>query len=883
MKKLFYWPVFILIVMSLQAWAWEFNEAGNREGWQKNGAIQSIEVRDGKLIVQINAGSSDPFINGPTGPFDGDRITGIEMKMKWSYDAFGSGGLAVYYFPAAGSHGSANYEVIMPNEWNIIYIDLVTARGGDSPMQWGGEINSLRVDFADNVQENYTVEIDWIRLVDDHILNNNFEFGGLDSWEHIGEGNMNQFTVTDSEFYSEYFCVEVAGLGSSRYQGLSQDIFSGLDLEKGSSVAVVGAALIPAGAWDANSQLWFRINESNGTTENLSPPIAVTVFDDWFEFESRLTLKYEPAERKKLAVELYSKNPSGQTFYFDDIFVDIMPPKEEVEYWAWSDANWEFNTDGNTNGWTVGNGVATLEAFNGNLVATITAGTNDPYIEAPRGPYNADKMGGIAARMRISSGMSLGGYNNYWFPMEGGHANQTWSVPVEGEWFVVYQNLSEAWDGWFNYIRYDFGDFSTVDYTVEIDWIRFLDESIKNNGFEDTVGPWRHEGAGSIGDFALSTAQKFSGASALEIKGIGSDQYHAVVQDIADGLTIPKGATVTLKGYYYVPSGSWDANSHIWLRVQEWNGVTENNVGSITAPAAFDQWIPFEHSLRLQFDPQDRIQMAIQLYSKTPAGTSIYVDDVFCTVFAAPPQVGWPVNAVKLAAGQRITIDGVVSPGEYEGAQPMIINEETLAGIADPYFPDFVHGGVNNPQYAKPTSLNDFNAAYYFMWDDEFFYAAVSVQDDNYSFVGPDPNGSDTLQFVFAETPDEADTNWMYIPTIAPDDGSGNISAKNAFGGWITHDIMPACDYAANVDPSTQDWSVEIRIPWSSMQGDFSNEVFPPSVGDMVGFCVLAIDYDNGALDWFAGNHTSFPWEGAGVERLFFIERPTATPNWSIY
>ena len=91
------------------------------------------------------------------------------------------------------------------------------------------------------------------------------------------------------------------------------------------------------------------------------------------------------------------------------------------------------------------------------------------------------------------------------------------------------------------------------------------------------------------------------------------------------------------------------------------------------------------------------------------------------------------------------------------------------------------------------------------MWDDTYFYAAVSVQDDNYSFVGPNPNGADTLQFVFGQTVAEPATSNMYIPTIAPDGGMGNPVAKNDFDGWITRDIMAQSDYAASIDPGTQD------------------------------------------------------------------------------
>ena len=58
------------------------------------------------------------------------------------------------------------------------------------------------------------------------------------------------------------------------------------------------------------------------------------------------------------------------------------------------------------------------------------------------------------------------------------------------------------------------------------------------------------------------------------------------------------------------------------------------------------------------------------------------------------------------------------------------------------------------------------------------------------------------------------------------------------------------------------------------MQGDFEADVFPPSVGDSVGFSLLGIDYDDGALTWFAGIST-FPWTGGGLQPMYFVEGPT--------
>ncbi len=92
--------------------------------------------------------------------------------------------------------------------------------------------------------------------------------------------------------------------------------------------------------------------------------------------------------------------------------------------------------------------------------------------------------------MRISSGADLSGYNNYWFPVEGGHSSLAYTVPVEGEWFVIYQDLSGSWDGWFNYIRYDFGDFSLPS-IIPLKSTGFvsLTKRVENNGFEGALEP----------------------------------------------------------------------------------------------------------------------------------------------------------------------------------------------------------------------------------------------------------------------------------------------------------------------------------------------------------------------------------------------------------
>ncbi|MHC4627521.1 MAG: sugar-binding protein, partial [Planctomycetota bacterium] len=855
----------LILVLSPAGLSTEFNTDGDTEGWIPNPAIADLTAKDGALIATIAANANDPFIGLPsTEPWDANDITGVLARMRWSADGSSAGGKQFFWFHPG--HTSKGYEVSDSNDWQIVFVDLL----GEA--EWTGSVNRIRFDLADGIAEDRTVEFDWIRLENLYLTNETFEWGGLLGWDVIGnpvDFNDQQWETVNSLSYS----VECTGTGE--YHALSQPIKGGLERDAGYVVTVHAAVNIPADSWDANSSLWFRVREFNGTDERLSPPIEVTVFDEWFQCSGSLELAYAPSERTALEVQLYSKLPSGKVFYFDDVFVSWDEPVIDVrdDHWRHVNSHWEFNTPHDTEGWPIPNPerITYFDVNDGSLLIDLPAGTFDPYFFSPGGPYYAENIEGVAVRMKWSgdaADQQKAQHAVYWFPVEGGHGSRGWNVPAIDEWFVAYVNTGAFWEGWINNFRFDFGHYDGL-VLVDIDWIRLYGEYIKNNAFAGSLDPWVHQGAGDIGAFSMATDQKVSGETSLGIEGLGSDQYHAVAQTVEEWDRIPKGAAITLRGAYFVPADSWDGDSVLWLRIKEYDGNVENLTAALTSPE-LDAWTPFEYTLQTVYEPEERTTVQVQLFSKTPAGKMIYVDDVFLTVMAseqAPEQeFTWPVNSVRLAEGQQITIDGQVSADEYAGAQAMVLNAETRTG-PDPYFEGITHAGQLHGQ-ATDTSLDDFSATYYFMWDDTYFYAAVSAQDDNYSFAGPFPNSSDTLQFVFGQTTSEATAANMYIPTIAPDDGTGSPFAKNDFGGWITKDIMAQSEYAASVDPATQDWTVEVRIPWSAMQGDFAAEVFPPDVGDSVGFSVLAIDYDDAVLGWFAANG-DFPWGGMGLQPLY--------------
>lgn len=867
--------LFFLLIVCILILVWapsvlgsEFNIDGDTEGWMPNPRIADLTVKDGVLTATIAANANDPFISLPTTePWDSNDITGVIARMRWSVDGSTAGGKQFFWFNP-GAKWKA-YEVTDSNDWQVVLVDLI------DETEWIGSINRIRFDLADGIAEDRTVEFDWIRLESLYLTNETFEWGNLLGWDVIG--NSADFNDLELETVNS-FSYSVKCTGTGEYIALTQPIKGGLEMDTGYVATVHASVNIPADSWGTNSSLWFRIREFNGTEERLSPPIEVTVFDEWFQCESSLELGYEPADRTFLDVQLYSKLPPGKVFYFDDVFINWSEPFIDVrdDNWRYVNSHWEFNTLGDTEGWWNFDTerITYFDVNDGSLLVDLPAGTFDPYFFSPTGPYYAENIEGVAVRMKwvgSEADQPKAQHAAYWFPVEGGHGSRGWSVPVIDEWFVAYINTGAFWEGWINNFRFDFGHYDEV-VLVDIDWIRFYGEYIMNNGFTGSLDPWVHQGAGDISAFSLATDHKVSGETSLGIEGLGTDQYHCVAQVVEEWDRIPKGANLTLRGTYYVPTDSWDPDSVLWLRIKEHDGNVENLTAALTTPV-LDAWTPFEYTLQTVYEPDERTTIQVQLFSKAPAGKMIYVDDVFLTVVAseqAPEQpYTWPVNCVRLAVDQQISIDGQVSAEEYAGAQALVLNVETLTG-QDPYFEGVTHAGQLHNQ-ATETPLDDFNATYYFMWDDAYFYAAVSVQDDNYSFVGPNPNGSDTLQFVFGQTALEAATSNMYIPTIAPDGGMGSPVAKNDFDGWITRDIMAQSDYAASVDPGTQDWMVEVRIPWSAMQGDFVTDVFPPNVGDSVGFSVLGIDYDDGALGWFAGI-SSFPWIGMGLQPMYFVE-----------
>ena len=581
--------------------------------------------------------------------------------------------------------------------------------------------------------------------------------------------------------------------------------------------------------------------------------------------------------------------------------------------WAIPWPVWEFNRAGDLEGWgRTGNGqIGQFEVRDGKLIVGIVASAGDAFINGPTGPYNADEVTGFYARMHHSVDPTGAGSRQFFmFPRGATHQWISWEPPpadpTDG---VVYVDLTaeevEKWQDQINNIRYDFSNIPEA-YTVEIDWVRPEGLFIGNEGFEywdmqlDKIRDW-----GLIGDEAQFNFDEQTTVDsllyALALTGSGAEQ--GLSQSLKDGADMEAGTGIVVLGSVNIPTGAWEADSKLTVRVREKTGggdqVSEVNV-DVTAR---NEWVEFvSDAINLQVETVERTDAVIEILVTSPANTVVYLDTVFVNAIAPPKISGWPVNCVKLAAGQEIAIDGVVTPEEYQGAQTMVVNADTVWNVEDPHMPRYLHqmqdlfGGQWNS-----TSLDDFNAIYYMMWDDSALYVAVSCQDDNYQFAGPNANEGDALQFTITETAGERDYGFMYIPTIAPSDASGQALAMNALPGpFIQTDLFAheETQYAGSVDDATQDWAVEVKIPWSALLGDFKGDlaqgdadgngkdVLPPAALDRIGFNIIVIDYDvdfegDPQLQVIGSTHpgdwpwSPWPWSApdtATQETMTFIE-----------
>lgn len=529
---------------------------------------------------------------------------------------------------------------------------------------------------------------------------------------------------------------------------------------------------------------------------------------------------------------------------------------------------WEFNDDGNLEGWT--RSKSTIDVNDGYMVVGVTANGKWPRAVSPLGPYDGNEVTGLYAKMVASQDVSKLPAERVRFYTEQGRYLQTFRLagdPNQPE--VVYVDLASNanWTGnQIDLLAIDFPHNAPEDYQMKVDWIRLEGLYLKNESFEywdvdnDKIEGWTASAAYAFPD-AMEPDQVNSREYAAAVTGTGNSE--SITQDIRDGLTLPQGQRMLVEAALLVPADA--AGTEVVVHVAEQGQDGQWSTGTPVAVDTLDGYAVLSSEVTLALDPAERTGLRVEVSITSPAGAVVYLDDIFADVLPEPVdpnidvKLGWPINCVKLSEGQQITIDGMVTPEEYAGAQAVVFNADT-ARSADPHDPSWIHEAYENqPDMWLRTSLEDYSATYYVMWDDENLYVAMYCQDDSYGYQGPLPNRSDCLQFTLGPTVNDRYIPSMYIPTIAPRDDAGNVQAKNDFNPnvYLNYDLFQNSVYAGHVDDETQNWSAEVKIPWVEMIGDFPQDLvngdsdgdgknlFPPDLLDQVGFSLVPKDHDS--------------------------------------
>ncbi|MHC4352247.1 MAG: hypothetical protein ACYS0H_05960, partial [Planctomycetota bacterium] len=322
----------------------------------------------------------------------------------------------------------------------------------------------------------------------------------------------------------------------------------------------------------------------------------------------------------------------------------------------------EFNADGYREGWTRAR--TTIDVNDGYLLVNVPADTANVHIIPPPGPYDGNEITGLYAKMQASKDVSsLAGTKVRFFVGQTGK-NQAFQLagdPNQSE--VVYVDLASNanWSGkqidaFGLYLPHN----APEAYQMKIDWIRLEGLYLDNESFEywdndnDTILGWSADAGYGFPD-PMDPNDVSSRTYAAVLTGTGTGQ--TIKQAIKRSSEMAKGQQLMLAAAFKVPAAA-AADTIITLTISE-DGSTE---GTVIAVDAVDAYFEGTAVYTLQQEAVARQSLEAQVTIQAPDGAVIYVDDVFVGVLPEPVdpnldiQYGWPVNCVKLAAGQEITI-----------------------------------------------------------------------------------------------------------------------------------------------------------------------------------------------------------------------------------
>jgi hypothetical protein len=133
--------------------AFEFNLAGNDEGWVPQNSLSALTASGGRLQGSITGG--DPYLVNVIEPVDAAVNSYVVIKMKTSY----GGSFSFFWWnDADGQPHARSLQLEPPNQFNTYVFPADDLGDG-----WTGNITTIRLDPSDNLTSG-TFEVDFVRF-----------------------------------------------------------------------------------------------------------------------------------------------------------------------------------------------------------------------------------------------------------------------------------------------------------------------------------------------------------------------------------------------------------------------------------------------------------------------------------------------------------------------------------------------------------------------------------------------------------------------------------------------------------------------------------------------------------------------------------------------
>lgn len=250
-----------------------------------------------------------------------------------------------------------------------------------------------------------------------------------------------------------------------------------------------------------------------------------------------------------------------------------------------------------------------------------------------------------------------------------------------------------------------------------------------------------------------------------------------------------------------------------------------------------------------------------------------------CASLLGWPHVGWAHSeqaTISVKTYTPIVVDGRLDDWVRRleqnnwSAQLKVKKGDWLGAIRA--VPAYVNALTSKVEAGVVTSPDDLSAVVYTMWDDQKFYVAAVVTDDQVvtQHQGEDIWQDDCVE-IWLDCRHDAVTHTLfqddeYQLGFSPASKYRNQAVAWAWRNPRTEPVIKAMQVASSM--TARGYIIEAAVPWNVLHG------CRPAVGGMVGFNISIVDKDEDQLwthvTWSGGLHS----DPSQFGHLYFVDAP---------